>query len=168
MVHKARGDYLRRKYRESLLHLQMTPNDGDKTAAELRRLTEYYNNAGCVSLQLGHIDAALLFFRRGLHLLESTAHTRRCGIHCEISFVKGTALVYNCGIALLKLNQPLSAFNCLERVSRYLKMSPTYWLRLAECCIYHDVNVRAKDDSKQKSPVHTFLSSGRTRRLVVR
>jgi hypothetical protein len=134
------------------------------------RDARYYNNAACVALQMGLTDAALLFFRKGFQVVEAHREEgNRRGVHCMISYGNcSAALIYNCGVALLKSNQPLSAFKCFERVTRQFKRFPGLWIRLAECCVHHDLSARCKEETKQKSPVHSTLSHGELRRLLVR
>ena len=44
-------------------------------------------------------------------------------------------LVYNLGISLLFSKQPISAFDCLHKVTYIYSQNSRLWLRLAECCV---------------------------------
>lgn len=140
----------------------------DHHGIEFQRDAAFLNNSSCVALQMGLPHAALLFARKGLQKFESGSASSATGANSGLALESSAHLIYNCGVILLKLNQPLSAFKCLERVIKYFKGLPTLWLRLAECCIYHDLSGRCKDEIKQKSPVQSMVSSGQLRRLLVR
>lgn len=153
--------FLKKKYRESLELLTSWSNE--------TRDATYYNNAACIVLQMGLTDASILLFRKGMQIIEAGRGTERRGVHCKLPFSHASCqLIYNCGVALLKLNQPMNAFKCFERVSRFYRRFPGLWIRLAECCVHHEVIIRCKEENKHKSPVQSTLSHGEFRRLVIR
>ena len=53
-----------------------------------------------------------------------------------------TELHYNLGLSLLHSGQPAKAFDCFIESRSSFQCNPRYWLRLAECCVALDKQVR--------------------------
>lgn len=94
---------------------------------------------------------AVRFFQHALTFdqaaTESVSNKGAQPLHC-IGASKRPEILYNLGVAMLHLQRPKEAFECLLVPLNYYHNNPRIWLRLAEACImvHNHVNIRCSFD----------------------
>lgn len=94
------------------------------------------NNMGLIHFHVRHYAMAVRFFQHAL-TFDQTA-TENIGVDAPIHAIGATKrpeILYNLGIAMLHLQRPKEAFECLLVPLNYYHNNPKLWLRLAEACI---------------------------------
>lgn len=94
------------------------------------------NNMGLIHFHVRHYAMAVRFFQHALTFDEKAteAVASDLAIH-YIGASKNPEILYNLGIAMLHLQRPKEAFECLLVPLNYYHNNPKLWLRLAEACI---------------------------------
>lgn len=102
---------------------------------------------GIIHFHVRHYALAIRFFQHSLTFDQQAAES--CGtdndrpLHC-VGATKRPEILYNLGIAMLHLQRPEEAFECLLVPLSYYHNNPRIWLRLAEACIMVHNHVRNK------------------------
>lgn len=101
------------------------------------------NNMGIIHFHVRHYAMAVRFFQHSLSFdqvateaVDDTATTTTSiqQLHC-VGASKRPEILYNLGVAMLHLQRPKEAFECLLVPLNYYHNNPRLWLRLAEACI---------------------------------
>lgn len=98
------------------------------------------NNMGIIHFHVRHYAMAIRFFQHSLTFDQKAAESsggidnKERPIHC-VGATKRPEILYNLGIAMLHLQRPEEAFECLLVPLSYYHNNPRIWLRLAEACI---------------------------------
>uniref|UniRef100_A0A182IP89 CCR4-NOT transcription complex subunit 10 n=1 Tax=Anopheles atroparvus TaxID=41427 RepID=A0A182IP89_ANOAO len=98
------------------------------------------NNMGVIHFSVKHYALAARFFQQALLFDKSatedssTEKVEGSPLYC-VGATKRPEILYNHGLALLHLQRPKDAFECLLIVLNSYHNNPRLWLRLAECCI---------------------------------
>ena len=122
---------------------------------------------GLIHFHVKHYALAVRFFQHAL-TFDQTA-TDGVGanppLHC-LGAYKRPEILYNLGIAMLHLQRPMEAFECLLIPLTHYHNNPRLWLRLAEACIMvHKQNAKSKE---QKNIVSSVVGAGMNRKYIVR
>lgn len=94
----------------------------------------------------------------------STTTTGGMPVQC-LGATKRPEILYNLGVAMLHLQRPHEAFECLLVPLNYYHSNPRIWLRLAEACIM--VHSQTGKQRECKSLVSTVAGSGIYRKFVL-
>lgn len=91
---------------------------------------------GLIHFHVRHYAMAVRFFQHALTFDQNAteAVASDLAIH-YIGASKNPEILYNLGIAMLHLQRPKEAFECLLVPLNYYHNNPKLWLRLAEACI---------------------------------
>lgn len=93
---------------------------------------------GIIHFHVRHYAMAVRFFQHALTFdqsaTESVSNKGAQPLHC-IGASKRPEILYNLGVAMLHLQRPKEAFECLLVPLNYYHNNPRIWLRLAEACI---------------------------------
>ncbi|XP_035783142.1 CCR4-NOT transcription complex subunit 10-like [Anopheles albimanus] len=98
------------------------------------------NDMGVIHFSVKHYALAARFFQQALLFDQaatedtSTEKVEGSPLYC-VGATKRPEILYNHGLALLHLQRPKEAFECLLIVLNSYHNNPRLWLRLAECCI---------------------------------
>lgn len=143
------------------------------------------NNMGIIHFHVRHYAMAVRFFQHALTFDQSAADAvpppaatadndaatppaaaaAAMPVQC-IGATKRPEILYNLGVAMLHLQRPHEAFECLLVPLNYYHSNPRIWLRLAEACIM--VHSQAgKAQREFKSPVSTVAGAGVYRKFVL-
>lgn len=106
----------------------------------------FYNNIGVVHYAMGKPNLACHYFQCALKEDLSRTAIKDEQISDRPLYKFGTTkyheIVYNLGLALLRANKPVQAFECLIIAVRRFHRNSRLWLRLAECCIINHKEVK--------------------------
>eukprot|EP00039_Didymoeca_costata_P014336 m.230275 g.230275 ORF g.230275 m.230275 type:complete len:665 (-) comp15998_c0_seq5:271-2265(-) len=165
---KSNYEYIRRNYRKSVKLLNSGPKSNDHADQNLTVL--YYNNLGCVHLQMQKYGLAGFYFNKAIQANESYTGRSGGGDGKQINIVNDRLheLMYNQGVSMLHLEKPRLAHSCFTVAAVLLSHNPTLWCRMAECCIQDDCNKRKwsnKDEKVYKVAVPAGI--GKNRKLIV-
>jgi len=147
---KANLEYLRENYSKCLKLLGTVCGGGPNPApATPGRHALYYNNLALAHYKMGKCHMALRFFKRALAAVKTDGmdgQAQPAPSPCPgmVTPTYSSEVVYNTGLQLLLLRQPLPAFKCLESAALLFYNRPRLWLRLAECCIMHYTQEKAE------------------------
>lgn len=130
------------------------------------------NNMGLIHFSVKHyalavrfFQQALLFDQKGIENAKSQ-HGTQLPLHC-LGGTKRAEILYNLGIALLYLQRPKDAFDCLIIPLNVYHKNPKLWLRLAETCIMvHRQNLK-EQESQNKNIVSSVIGSGMHRKFII-
>lgn len=75
-------------------------------------------------------------------------------------------ILYNLGVAMLHLQRPQDAFDCLMVPAKIYQNNPKLWLRLAEACIM--AHKQSQNSKEQKKIVSSVTGTGVHKKYVVR
>lgn len=93
---------------------------------------------GLIHFHVRHYAMAARFFQYALtfdqQAIESVGIDVPIPVHA-VGASKRPEILYNLGIAMLHLQRPKEAFECLLVPLTYYHNNPKIWLRLAEACI---------------------------------
>lgn len=130
------------------------------------------NNMGLIHFSVKHYALAVRFFQQALifdqKAIESVKkeHGNQLPLH-TLGATKRQDILYNLGIALLYLQRPKDAFDCLLVPLNIYHKNPKLWLRLAEACIMvHKQSVK-EQESQNKSIVSSVIGSGMHRKFII-
>lgn len=130
------------------------------------------NNMGLIHFSVKHYALAVRFFQQALLFdqkgVESAKaeHGNQLPLHC-LGATKRAEILYNLGIALLYLQRPKDAFDCLIIPLNVYHKNPKLWLRLAETCIMvHRQNMK-EQESQNKNIVQSVIGSGMHRKFII-
>ena len=191
---QAHVEYLKKNYRKSIHFLgschAYSKDPFMPTAASLPTAPEtvgYLNNMGCIFLKMEKLHVSNLYFQRALHYASSalansnstlTATENKSGVCGSTSGAQTLSsplkhrhsqeVVYNNGLSHLLSKRPLEAFLCFESTSRLYYDRPLVWLRMAECCIMYDIQVKEEAVKGKPRLYVTTVGAGRSRRILLR
>lgn len=98
---------------------------------------------GLIHFHVRHYAMAARFFQHAITF--DNAALQSIGtvpaLHC-MSTLRRPEILYNLGVAMLHLQRPQDAFECLMVPVRIYHNNPKLWLRLAEACIMVHKQVR--------------------------
>lgn len=99
---------------------------------------------GLIHFSVRHYAMAVRFFQHALTFDQKAMENagNEAPIHA-VGASKRTEILYNLGIAMLHLQRPKEAFECLLVPLTYYHNNPKLWLRLAEACIMVHKEVRS-------------------------
>ncbi|CRK91776.1 CLUMA_CG005408, isoform A [Clunio marinus] len=130
------------------------------------------NNMGLIHFSVKHYALAVRFFQQALifdqKAIESVKkeHGNQLPMHC-IGATKRQDILYNLGIALLYLQRPKDAFDCLLVPLNIYHKNPKLWLRLAEACIMVHKQHLKEQESQNKNIVSSIIGSGMHRKFII-
>lgn len=142
------------------------------------------NNMGIIHFHVRHYAMAARFFQHAL-LFDQTAADAALANHTgtgtgtgadsvpvhAVGATRRLEVLYNLGVAMLHLQRPREAFECLLVPLGYYHSNPRIWLRLAEACIM--VHTLAERQRAERRPggtgalVSSVVGSGPHRKFVV-
>ncbi|EGD74814.1 hypothetical protein PTSG_07048 [Salpingoeca rosetta] len=168
MFLKSSQEYLRGYYSRSTKLLtsceKPEPTDGGQHLGVI-----FFNNMGVIHLRLERPSLAIAYLRQAVDL-----NTKHCGR------AKGTPagtphsvydrneeLLYNVALAHMQIADYQLAFSLLDQLAPSFGHSPTYWLRMAECCVGHYATQQAESFG---APPHVYglHNTGIHRRAVLK
>lgn len=130
------------------------------------------NNMGLIHFSVKHYALAVRFFQQALLFDQKAIETlkskygNQAPLHC-LGATKRAEILYNLGIALLYLQRPKDAFDCLIIPLNIYHKNPKLWLRLAEACIMvHRQNVK-EQENQNKNIVSSVIGSGIHRKFII-
>lgn len=91
---------------------------------------------GLIHFHVRHYAMAARFFQHALTFDQKS--TEEVASDLAIHYIgasKSPEILYNLGVAMLHLQRPQEAFECLLVPLNYYHNNPKLWLRLAEACI---------------------------------
>lgn len=124
------------------------------------------NNMGLIHFHVRHYAMAVRFFQHALTFDQSAVDSvgPEPPLHA-LGATKRPEILYNLGIAMLHLQRPKEAFECLLVPLNYYHNNPKLWLRLAEACIMdHKQNLKTKE---RKNIVSSVIGSGIHRKYII-
>lgn len=130
------------------------------------------NNMGLIHFSVKHYALAVRFFQQALLFDQKALETARkdynnqLPLHC-IGATKRPDILYNLGIALLYLQRPKDAFDCLLIPLNVYHKNPRLWLRVAEACIMVHKQHLKEQESQNKNLVSSVIGSGTHRKFVI-
>lgn len=130
------------------------------------------NNMGLIHFNVKHYSLAVRFFQQALQFdqkaLESVRkeNNNQLPLHC-LSATKRPEILYNLGIALLYLQRPKDAFDCLLVPLNVYHKNPRLWLRLSEICIMVHKQQLKEQESQNKNIVSSVIGSGMHRKYII-
>lgn len=130
------------------------------------------NNMGLIHFSVKHYALAVRFFQQALifdqKAIESVKkeHGSQFPLHC-LSSTKRQDILYNLGIALLYLQRPKDAFDCLLVPLNIYHKNPKLWLRLAEACIMVHKQQLKEQEVQNKNIVSSVVGSGMHRKFII-
>jgi CCR4-NOT transcription complex subunit 10 len=130
------------------------------------------NNMGLIHFAVKHYALGVRFFQQAL-LFDQKAmeavkkeYGNLLPLHC-LGATKRPEILYNLGIALLYLQRPKDAFDCLLVPLNIYHKNPRLWLRLAEACIMvHKQNLK-EQEKQSKNIVSSVIGSGHHRKYLI-
>jgi CCR4-NOT transcription complex subunit 10 len=125
------------------------------------------NNMGVIHFSVKHYALATRFFQQALLFDIKAYDANKSGnapFHC-MGATKRPEILYNLGIALLYLERPQEAFECLLKTQYSFHNNPRLWLRLAECCIM--VHKQGLKEKENKFITSAVIGSGKHRKYVL-
>ncbi|XP_053664623.1 CCR4-NOT transcription complex subunit 10 [Anopheles marshallii] len=127
------------------------------------------NNMGVIHFSVKHYALAARFFQQALLFDKSatedtsTEKVEGSPLYC-VGATKRPEILYNHGLALLHLQRPKEAFECMLIVLNSNHNNPRLWLRLAECCIM----VHRQEKQTQNTNIcHGTVGSGVHRKYIL-
>lgn len=130
------------------------------------------NNMGLIHFSVKHYGLAVRFFQQALifdqKAIESVKkeHGNLFPLHC-LGATKRQDILYNLGIALLYLQRPKDAFECLLVPLNIYHKNPKLWLRLAEACIMVHRQHLKEQEGLNKNIVSSVVGSGMHRKFII-
>lgn len=130
------------------------------------------NNMGLIHFSVKHYALAVRFFQQALifdqKAIESVKkeHGTNFPLHC-LGATKRQDILYNLGIALLYLQRPKDAFDCLLVPLNIYHKNPKLWLRLAEACIMVHKQHLKEQEMQNKNIVSSVIGSGIHRKFII-
>lgn len=123
---------------------------------------------GLIHFAVRHYALAVRFFQQSLTFDQNATENRTAKENGGLQYAGATKrieILYNLGIALLHLQRPKEAFECLLIPLNSYHNNPRLWLRLAECCIMvHTQNLK---DKENKNICSSVISTGIHRKYVI-
>lgn len=154
---------LAKQYKNDLITV---PKDGEDQNVSIA------NNMGLIHFSVKHYALAVRFFQQALifdqKAIESVKkeHGNQLPLHV-LGATKRQDILYNLGIALLYLQRPKDAFDCLLVPLNIYHKNPKLWLRLAEACIMvHKQSVK-EQEAQNKNIVSSVVGSGMHRKFII-
>lgn len=123
------------------------------------------NNMAMVHFSVKHYALAVRFFQQALifdqKAIESVKkeYGNQLPLHC-LGATKRQDILYNLGIALLYLQRPKDAFECLLVPLNIYHKNPKLWLRLAESCIMVYRQHLKEQEASNKNMISSVIGSG--------
>lgn len=163
---KSNFEYVRRNYRKAIKLLNSFPKAQHISGQGLTTL--YYNNMGCLHLQMGKTALAKFYFDKALTSNEKDTSKNTSGGE-PLTFERRHELLYNQGLTLLHGKKPALALACFEGAGNVLFRSPRLWLRMAECAImlYTDKVQASQYRADLHGAVLHHVGVGATRKCVL-
>lgn len=121
---------------------------------------------GLIHFHVRHYAMAVRFFQHALTFDQTATESigTEPALHA-IGATKRPEILYNLGIAMLHLQRPKEAFECLLIPLNYYHNNPRLWLRLAEACIM--AQKQATKSKERKNIVSSVIGSGIHRKYVI-
>ncbi|KAG5672639.1 CCR4-NOT transcription complex subunit 10-B [Polypedilum vanderplanki] len=130
------------------------------------------NNMGLIHFNVKHYSLAVRFFQQALQFdhkaLENVRkeNNNQLPLHC-LGATRRSEILYNLGIALLYLQRPKDAFDCLLVPLNVYHKNPRLWLRVAESCIMVHRQHLKEQESQNKNIVSSVIGSGMHRKYII-
>lgn len=130
------------------------------------------NNMGMIHFSVKHYAIAVRFFQQALMFDQKSfegvrkEHNNQLPLHC-LGATKRAEILYNLGIALLYLQRPKDAFECLLVPLNVYHKNPRLWLRLAEACIMVHKQHLKEQEAQNRNIVSSVIGSGMHRKFVI-
>eukprot|EP00051_Salpingoeca_urceolata_P011949 m.148531 g.148531 ORF g.148531 m.148531 type:complete len:699 (-) comp17318_c1_seq2:181-2277(-) len=169
---KASLEYIRHNYRKSVKLLlgcpKLAPYVSGQCAAVL-----YYNNLGCIHLQMKKYSVASFYFGKALQANEQSAGRDSSAAPEEQRPYTAIAdrrheLMYNQGLVFLLSGQPVLAHKCFQIALEVAARNPRLWVRLAECCIMHEAQSRSEQSASHNDRVACTVGRAQARTVLLR
>ncbi|XP_037027888.1 CCR4-NOT transcription complex subunit 10 [Bradysia coprophila] len=124
------------------------------------------NNMGIIHFHVRHYAMAARFFQHSLTFDQTAMESVGDSPPLQsLGATKRPEILYNLGIAMLHLQRPKEAFECLLIPLNYYHNNPRLWLRLADACIMvHTQNLK---DKENKNIVSAVVGSGSHRKYII-
>lgn len=137
------------------------------------------NNMGIIHFHVRHYAMSVRFFQHALTFDQSAAASaadasapaaagggtdKPLPVQC-VGATKRPEILYNLGVAMLHMQRPREAFECLLVPLTYYHSNPRIWLRLAEACIM--VHSQAAKERECKTLVSSVIGAGMHRKYVL-
>lgn len=113
---------------------------------------------GLIHFHVRHYAMAVRFFQHALTFDQKA--TEEVGTDVAIHAIgasKSPEILYNLGIAMLHLQRPKEAFECLLVPLNYYHNNPKLWLRLAEACIMVHKEVNSHNSQYKTMKLNCFF-----------
>ncbi|XP_076248278.1 CCR4-NOT transcription complex subunit 10 isoform X2 [Calliopsis andreniformis] len=176
---KANLEYLRGNYKKAikLLNSVKSENLDFKTSGECPAVL-YYNNMACIHLAMGKANLACFYLRKALHenkcAIEGVQAKDSDPLSSQPLYTLGGnkhyELIYSLGVSLLHAGQASAAFDCFMEAAQWYHNNPKFWLRVAECCIYHYKPTNEVDfniPKRRKDLVQKVVGTGIYRKIIL-
>ena len=130
------------------------------------------NNMGLIHFSVKHYALAVRFFQQALIFDQKAIENvkkdngNQIPLHC-LGATKRQDILYNLGIALLYLQRPKDAFDCLLVPLNIYHKNPKLWLRLAEACIMVHKQHTKEQEMQNKNIVSSVIGSGMHRKFII-
>jgi CCR4-NOT transcription complex subunit 10 len=130
------------------------------------------NNMGLIHFSVKHYALAVRFFQQALIFDQKALETvkkeygNQFPLHC-LGATKRQDILYNLGIALLYLQRPKDAFDCLLVPLNIYHKNPKLWLRLAEACIMVHKQHLKEQELQNKNIISSVIGSGIHRKFII-
>lgn len=138
LVLKAQDFYQRRDFQMAAKELAKKPDASTPTARDNGEEydTLIANNMGLIHFHVRHYAMAARFFQHAITFDQDAfkALGNDPPLY-SMNAYRQPEILYNLGIALLHLQRPQDAFDCLIVTAQIYTKNPRLWLRLAEACI---------------------------------
>lgn len=130
------------------------------------------NNMGLIHFSVKHFALAVRFFQQALIFDQKAIEAckkefgHQLPLHC-VGATKRQDILYNLGIALLYLQRPRDAFDCLLVPLNVYHKNPKLWLRLAEACIMVHKQQLKEQEMQNKNVISSVIGSGMHRKFII-
>ncbi|XP_059611339.1 CCR4-NOT transcription complex subunit 10 [Phlebotomus argentipes] len=128
------------------------------------------NDMGLIHFAVRHYAMAVRFFQHALNFDKNANEemtqnfSKNLPLHA-IGSSKQTQILYNLGVALLHLQRPKEAFECLIVPLNNHHNNPRLWLRIAEACIM--LHRQEMKQNENKNLVASVVGSGSHRKYIL-
>lgn len=172
---KSSFEYIRKNYRKSIKLLNSCPKTSDYVSGQSLAVL-YYNNLGCVHLQMKKYNAATFYFTKALqanqkHLVDD-AKRKGGGAVRSVLADRRHEILYNQGLVLLQVRRCVAAHECFQAAAQAMQANPLLWLRMAECCVAEHARLSeptcGSKPSLNDSAVGRSMGSGAHRKILLR
>eukprot|EP01083_Nonionella_stella_P270868 917468_1 len=140
--------------------LKVLISGADDCQVNSRVSCAFFNNLGCVHLQIGKHGLAEFYFSKAVSCCnreESTSTSPKI----YVPEMNRLCALYNCGLSLLSNENPKFAFGCFRECVAAMSNRPTLWTRMAQCCLQIHLEKRRSSPADQNQFTRTEIRDPR-------